>query len=132
MNSSTTTVKVQLDDEKHVDEPNSPQQISSITSSGCEDNNTSIDIENLNDFFEVDDNFWSDVFSTDENSGISSDSLGENSGATSEFHGAQSQLPFTSFCGAKFGGESDLITNEGMDFFWYNIFTKSAGELPEF
>lgn len=115
MNSTTQSTS-------HDDHPNSPQQVSSITTASSEDNNMSIGTEAF------DDTFWSQVFSTDENSGNTSD----NSGDTSDFNrGAQLQFPFTPLHATEFGCENNLNMNDDMDFFWYDIFTQSAGELPE-
>nr|API61855.1 MYB3 transcription factor [Panax ginseng] len=99
----------------HDDLPNSPQ---SITTTSSEDNNMSIHTAEA-----FDDTFWSELFSTDENSGNTSD----NSGDTTDFNrGAQLQIF------PEFGCENNLNMNDGMDFFWYDILTKSAGDLPEF
>nr|UWU45085.1 MYB transcription factor 13-2 [Dimocarpus longan] len=71
-------------------------------------------------FLEIDDNFWSEVLSAD-NSGM----VGDLSSATVD---SQIQFPATSAIEPVRGCSSNLYDN--MDY-WYNLFTRSAGELLE-
>ncbi|XP_059626016.1 transcription factor MYB14-like [Cornus florida] len=103
-------------------QPDSPQhslsEISSvITNNVCME----ADAEVLDNFPQVDENFWSEVLSA------------ENSGSTSDFPAVtaeeQLQFPLSPFHAMEYVYDYNSSVHDGMDF-WYNLFTR-AGELPE-
>ncbi|CAL5436606.1 unnamed protein product [Camellia sinensis] len=73
--------------------------------------------DELDNFFEVDDNFWSEVFSAD-NSGTMNDFLATTADP-------QVQFQFSPIDGA----EHAHGYNSSVDYYWYNLLT-TAGELP--
>ncbi|PSR89806.1 Myb-related protein like [Actinidia chinensis var. chinensis] len=101
--------------------PQSPQHSSSTTTNSETTATTSTNNDALNDFPEVDKDFWESVF------------LANDSGETTNFPAGggetQMEFQFSPLHGVEQVGGCNPGLRDCMDF-WYNIFT-TAGELPE-
>ena len=97
--------------------PQSPQHSSTTTSETTA--TTSLNNDALNDFLEVDENFWESVYSANDSCETRKFPAGET----------QMEFQFSPFHGVEQVCGYNPGMHDCMDF-WYNIFTK-AGELPE-